>query len=190
MNMRRQSATAAGGLSDAFNDLLGGVHAAIDEAIAKMELELERRIKADPKTAEFYDRADSLQGFARRSLVQIIPELAAAPQTLTPRQMVAFAGFDPRPKKSGSSRAGESWSISKMGSRRLRRMLYVCARVAVRWHPPSRAYYEAMLARNKPRMVALVAVARKLLVALWVMWTRGVDFDPSAFTGRWSPDSA
>ncbi len=93
-------------------------------------------------------------------------------------------GLDPRPQRSGASRAGESWSISKMGNPRIRRVLYMCTLCGVRHDPAMKAYYDALIERGKPKKVALVATMRKLLVALWCVYSRGESYAPEKLTSR------
>lgn len=106
------------------------------------------------------------------------------PEWLTPRQVVAHAGLDPRPRKSGTSRNGESWPISKMGNSRIRRVLYMNTLCAVRYDPAMKAFYQALVARGKPKKVALVATMRKLIVALWCMYSNGEAYAPHRLTSR------
>jgi transposase len=48
----------------------------------------------------------------------------------------------------------------------VRTALYMGALVASRWNPPLKTFYARLVAAGKPRMVALIAVARKLLTIL------------------------
>ena len=50
---------------------------------------------------------------------------------------------------------------------------------AVRYNPPLRAFYERLVKRGKPKKVALVAAARKLLTLLVTLLIHGRDFDPT-----------
>jgi hypothetical protein len=67
--------------------------------------------------------------------------------------------------------------ISRAGSRHLRRALYMPALAAVRWDPHMKAFYEALLARHKRKLQALVAVARKLLHALYGIFRSRTPYD-------------
>ena len=51
----------------------------------------------------------------------------------------------------------------------MRSVLYMSAMVAARSNPRLKAFYERMIAANKPPKVALTAVARKLLTMLNAM---------------------
>ena len=48
----------------------------------------------------------------------------------------------------------------------MRTALFMGAMSAKRWNPPLKAFFDRLVAAGKPRMVALIAVARKLLTIL------------------------
>lgn len=93
------------------------------------------------------------------------------------RGLVAFIGFDPRPYDSGSS-VYKQPSISKMGDSELRRLLYMGALGAISGNNPLRTFYRRLLDRGKAKKVALVAVARKLLVWAWTLFSRQSQWNP------------
>ena len=69
----------------------------------------------------------------------------------------------------------------KEGNVHIRRALYMPALVAVRSEPHVGAFYEQLVEGGKPKMVAVVAVMRKLLHALYGMLKHDADFDGSKF---------
>jgi transposase len=127
-----------------------------------------------------YHHLVSVKGIAMASAVRILGELAVLPQDMTAREWVAHCGLDPRHEQSGTS-VSKPARISKVGNRHLRASLYMPALVAVRFEPRVTAYYQALLARGKKPLQALVAVMRKLLHAIHAMLARDTDFDPTRF---------
>ncbi len=113
----------------------------------------------------------------------MVTELWGLGPDLTPAQAVAYAGLDPAPRRSGTSVRGAE-HISTTGSARLRQALFRAARSAVQHDPACRAVYDRLLARGKPKLVALVAVARTLRV---VMVTLGRYKRTFARAGRPAP---
>jgi transposase len=67
--------------------------------------------------------------------------------------------------------------ISRAGSRHLRRALYMPALAAVRWDPHLKAFYETLLARHKRKLQALMAVARKLLHAIYGIFKSRMPYE-------------
>jgi len=80
--------------------------------------------------------------------------------------IAALAGLAPVCRESGSWRG---YARIGGGHWRVRRLLYVAAVVAVSHDARWRAVYEGLLAKGKPKKVALCAVARRLLVVLNAM---------------------
>jgi transposase len=92
------------------------------------------------------------------------------------RQVAAFAGLAPTPWSSGSVEREQG--ISKAGNRRLRRTMIELAWSWTR-HQPGAAltqWFRNKIAGQGKRIgrIAIVALARKLLVALWRYVTHGV----------------
>jgi transposase len=85
------------------------------------------------------------------------------------RELASLAGLTPTPYDSGESRREQG--ISKAGNRRVRWMMIELAWGWLRYQPESelsRWYQRRFAAGNvRLRKVGIVAVARKLLVALW-----------------------
>ncbi len=81
----------------------------------------------------------------------------------TPKELAAFAGLSPQEHSSGITipRPGR---ISRMGSERLCRALYVCSLSSRRRNPALSGFVQPMVAAGKPPKVILLGIARKLLV--------------------------
>jgi len=92
------------------------------------------------------------------------------------RQVAAYAGLTPTPWQSGDS--SREQGVSKPGNPRLRTTMIELAWLWLRHQPGSalsRWFRERVGdRRGRVRMVAIVAVARKLLIALWRYVTQGV----------------
>ena len=127
-----------------------------------------------------YELLTSVRGIAEKSAVMILPEIMILPKGMSVRQWVAHAGLDPRKYSSGSS-VEKRERISKMGNVKLRRALYMPALVAIKWEPNITAFYEHLIAQGKKPLVAIVAVMRKLLHAIYGMFKHSVRFEGEKF---------
>ena len=97
-------------------------------------------------------------GITRTLLVEL-PELG----TLSRKEVAALVGLAPYARDSGR----------KQGARRIhsgrhapRSALYLAPLNASRFHPDMKAFGERLRAAGKPPKVALIAVARKLLISI------------------------
>lgn len=98
------------------------------------------------------------------------------------RQLAAYAGLAPTPWQSGS--VNHEQGVSKAGNPRLRAILVEMAWLWLRHQSGSALarWYHDRVRRSGGRMkkVAIVALARKLLVALWKYVTAGVIIEGAA----------
>ena len=97
------------------------------------------------------------------------------------RRIPAYCGLDPKEHSSGETqRFGH---ISKQGNRLLRFLLVEAARTAIRDDEQLRRFYFQLESR-KNSAVAIVAVARKLVLRLDRMLREGIDYDQFRRRGR------
>ncbi len=146
------------------------------QAMKQLRQEALRCITADTQLQRQYQLLQSVSGIGETSAIQLLAELALLPEDRDVRQWVAYAGLDPREHRSGTS-VRKYTRISKVGNRHLRQSLYMPALVASRREPHLRGFYEHLLARGKRKRQALVAVARKLLHAIYGMFRSDQPYD-------------
>jgi transposase len=94
----------------------------------------------------------------------------------TAKQLVAYLGLDPVPYESGSSVRRRA-TISRQGNTLLRSKLFLGALGGVSGKNQLKLFYQSLLARNKPKKVALVACARKALTWAWAVFVHNTYFD-------------
>ena len=151
--------------------------ATLAEQVARLDAAIRRRAEAAGTNARDIARLQTITGVGLLTAAVVVAETRALGRAVTPAQGVAHAGLDPAPRDSGSSVHGAR-HISKTGSARLRQAVYMAAVSAVRYNPPLRAFYQRLVKRGKPKKVALVAAARKLLALMLTLLNHGRDFDP------------
>jgi transposase len=92
------------------------------------------------------------------------------------REVGSLAGLTPTPYRSGES--AHEQGISKAGNRRIRAMAIEIAWVWLRYQPDSQLsiWYRERFAKGNSRVrrIGIVALARRLLVALWQYLETGV----------------
>jgi transposase len=93
------------------------------------------------------------------TLVAMLPELGQA----TRQEIAALVGVAPMNCDSGQMRGKR---LITGGRSAVRRVLYMATLVATRHNRVIQSYYQQLLGRGKPKLVALVACMRKLLIIL------------------------
>lgn len=152
----------------------------LERRIALMQAEAVSLAEATPALNEQLNLLHSVTGIASKTGVRLLAELAALPDDMKAPQWVAHSGLDPRPHESGSS-TQKPRRISKAGNHYLRDALYYPALVGSRRDKHIKAFYEKLIAQGKKPMQALVAIMRKLLLAIWGMFKHGQPWDGAKF---------
>ncbi len=118
----------------------------------------------------------SIPGIGLITASTLIAETCGLAVFAHPKQLAAYVGIAPAPFESGAF-AGKA-RISKMGNPRLRRMLYLAAISAMNTESPLRDFYQRLLTKGKPKKVALIAVARKLLTLAFTLVKTQQPYNP------------
>jgi len=94
-----------------------------------------------------------------RTLVAELPELGQ----LGHKQITALVGLAPFTRQSGKWRGK---SCIGGGRTAVRAAIFMGAMVAKKHNPVLKTFFDRLVAAGKPKLVALIAVARKLLIIL------------------------
>lgn len=94
----------------------------------------------------------------------------------TAKQLCSYVGITPTIRQSGSSVRGRS-RISKVGNRKLRNLLFLCAFSACKHNKACKDLYERIVAKGKSKKLALIAVANKLLKQAFAIAKSGLPYD-------------
>jgi len=152
----------------------------LQRRIAHLEQASLDLIESIPELNEQLTLITTTTGIAKKTGPRILIELATLPQDMTGAQWVAHAGLDPRPYESGVS-TNKPRRITKAGNRYLRDALFFPALVASQKDVHVKAYYQHLIARGKKPMQAIVAIMRKLLLAVWGMLKNQEPWDGNKF---------
>jgi transposase len=126
---------------------------------------LAAQIEASPVWRAKDDLLQSVPGVGPIVSVTLLGELPEL-GTLTHKQIAALVGVAPLARDSGTLRGKRMvWG----GRASVRTAMYMAALVGRRWNPQLRRFYERLRAAGKPKKVALIACARKLLTILNAM---------------------
>jgi transposase len=142
----------------------------LEERSALLSREAVTLVRKHPTLQRAFELLTSIPGIAAHSAVQLLPELLVLPEGMTVRQWVAHAGLDPRAHQSGTS-VDKPARLSKVGNAHIRRALFMPALVAVRHEPHVKAFFDKLVGRAKTPLQAYVAVMRKLLHAIYGMFS-------------------
>jgi transposase len=141
---------------------IGRLLKALQKELTSLEADIDDAVRGSPAWRDKEDLLASVPGVGpiiARTLIAELPELGR----LGRREIAALAGVAPFTRQSGQWR-GKSF----IGGGRVvvRTALFMGAMVAKRYNPVLKRFFDRLVAAGKPKMVALIAVARKLLTIL------------------------
>ncbi len=134
----------------------------LHDELKSLDLEIDKTVRGTPVWREREDLLASVPGIGKtiaRTLLAELPELGA----LNPKQIAALAGLAPYTRQSGKWKGR---SFIGGGRTAVRTALFMGALVAARHNPVLKAFRDRLVASGKPKLVAIIATARKLLVIL------------------------
>ena len=134
--------------------------AALSAQCQAIEAELAKRIGDDPELRRVLHILKSIPGIGERVATLLITDLPELGQR-DRKAIASLAGLAPHVSQSG---AAPPRAAIAGGRPCVRAALYMAALVAARHHPKLRDDYNALRLQGKPGKVALIAIARKLLV--------------------------
>ena len=135
---------------------------ALEKELASLDGDIDDAVRGSPAWRDKEDLLASVPGVGpviARTLIAELPELGQ----LGGKEIAALAGLAPFTRQSGKWR-GKSFIGG--GRTVVRAVLFMGALVAKKHNPILKAFFDRLIAAGKPKMVALIAVARKLLTIL------------------------
>lgn len=141
---------------------LARIVTALEDELKALDGDLDKTVRGTPAWRDKEDLLASVPGIGKtiaRTLLAELPELGR----LDRRQIAALVGLAPFTRQSGRWR-GQSFISG--GRAAVRTALFMGALVAARHNPVLKAFRDKLVAQGKPKLVALIATARKLLTIL------------------------
>jgi len=149
----------------------------VDQQVKALEqLQHARAASADSAAIQMVQQLRNLKGVGWQSSWGLSTEFFSWRQFKNAKQVGACAGLTPTPYDSGDSTREQG--ISKAGNKRIRKLMVELAWLWLRYQPHSALsqWFEQRFGSGGKRMrrIGIVALARKLLIALWRYLEHGV----------------
>ena len=166
-NLRAAAQTSTASLTDpgtaASMELLVDDLQALDAHIHAGQKQLAVLMADDPDV----QRIDGIPGIALWSAIALVLEIGPCDRFADVRQLIAWAGLDPRVDESGDGVIAKG--ISHRGNAHLRALLFPLVLAAMQHHPRIADFVAAKVNQGKPKKVAMVAGAAKLLRIIFAL---------------------
>jgi transposase len=147
----------------------------LEKELAEIDSDIGTLVRGSPLWREKEDLLVTFPGIGTtlaRTLLAEMPELG----NLNRREIASLAGVAPFTRQSGR------WKGKSMiagGRAPVRSALYMAALSASNFNPSLKRFYQRLLSAGKPKMVALIAVARKILTILNAMLRERKQWQPA-----------
>jgi len=150
---------------------------ALKAELALLEREITDHVDSDPQLRQTIDRLDEIPGVGSLTAMKLVAETNGFTVCTTSRELVAYAGLNPRHYQSGTIVLRQR--ISRVGNPALRKALFYAAMSAKNRSQYFRPFVDRLKAAGKRPLVIVTAIMRKLLVLAHTLTAKGTRFDPA-----------
>lgn len=149
----------------------------LEKQTKEIENQIKTAIKQDKELAVKIDRAVKIKGLGFISVVTVVAETNGFELITNQKQLTSYAGLDVVYNDSGIKKG--KTSISKKGNKFLRKVVFMPALSACRHNQKMKELYLRLLSKGKNKKLALIAIARKLLLLIYALWKNNSDYNPN-----------
>jgi transposase len=157
----------------------------LEREAARLRAAADELVAASPSLRADRELLESIPGVGRQTATVILAELPAIDRLPSAQSAAAYCGLSPREFTSGTS-VRKKTRLSKAGNPRLRKALFLPTQTAVRFNPLLKGFFERLVAAGKPKMQAIGACMRKLVMVCYGVLKNRAPFDP-AWSSRVTP---
>jgi transposase len=148
-----------------------------EKQIKEIEKEIKELVKQDDDLNDRINKIDKIEGVGFMTIVSIIAETNGFALIENAKQLASYAGLDVVYNESGLKK--HKTTISKKGNKHLRKAVYMPALSAVKHNPKLKQLYTRLVIKKGIKKVALIAVARKLLILIYTIFKKNEDYIPN-----------
>lgn len=136
-------------------------------------------IKSNHDYYEAYKNISSIKGVGEKSAIILLYLFLKYPNA-SRQHITALSGLDPVQRTSGTSIQHKE-RISKQGLSLIREILFMPTMVAIQHNDEMKLTYDRLVERGKPKMLALMAVMRKIILLAHSLYKNHEQYDPNRY---------
>ena len=142
----------------------------------EIKTEIAALVKTDSEVSRVIGITSSVTGVGLLTSATVLAETNGFELIRKKGQLTSYAGLDVREKQSGTSVKGKP-RISKKGNKYLRKAMHLPALATIRHDERFKAIYTRLVSKHGIKMKAAVAVQRKLLELIYIIYKTNVPYD-------------
>lgn len=159
----------------------------LEKQLKKCEEEIRSLVASESWLSDKIKNLSTIKGVGFMTVVIVVAETLGFEQFDNIKQLTSYAGYDVVERQSGTSIKGKS-RISKKGNSHIRRCLHFPALIAKRYNEHLSNTFNRIQERTPHKMIGYVALQRKLLVLMFVLWKNNTEYiENYEFTKRVTP---
>jgi len=155
---------------------LNALIAFLDKQEKEIMQEITAVVKKDQRASDTIKLLTSIPGVGVLTAAIVLAETNGFELIRNKRQLTSYAGLDVREKQSGTSIKGKP-RISKRGNRYLRKAMHLPALSAIQCNERFKTVFARLVSRHGIKMKAAVAVQRKMLELMYILYKTNTRFD-------------
>ena len=148
----------------------------LERQVALIKTELHALVKSNPVLAQHLKQIKTAKGLGDITILTVLAETRCFDLVTNQKQLTSYTGFDIVFNDSGIKKG--KTSISKKGNKFIRKALFMPALSACRANPRLKNFYQRLVAKGKNKKLAIIAVARKLLLLIYTLWKTNSVYIP------------
>jgi transposase len=148
----------------------------LQRQIVLIQKELRALVKTEPHLALRLKNIKTAKGLGDMTILTVLSETRCFELVSNLKQLASYAGFDIVFNDSGLKKGRTS--ISKKGNTFIHKALFMPALSACRANPQMKQLYQRLVAKGKNKKLAIIAVARKLLLLIYTLWKSNSPYRP------------
>ena len=148
----------------------------LQRQIGHIQKELRALVKTEPDLAQRLKNIKTAKGLGDIAILTVLAETRCFELVTKLKQLASYAGFDFVFNDSGLNKGRTP--ISKKGNTFTRKVLFMPALSACRANPHLKQLYQRLVAKGKNKKLAIIAVARTLLLLIYTLWKSHSPYNP------------
>lgn len=148
----------------------------LNEQEKEIKKDIESIIVKDEKLKAEIENICSIPGVAKLTATIILAETNGFELIRNKKQLISYAGLDVKEKLSGTSVKGKP-KISKRGNRHVRKAMHLPSLSSVKYNQNHKDLYIRIVSRCGIKMKALIAVQRKMLELIYLIYKNKTAFN-------------
>lgn len=151
------------------------VMAFLSQEIKSVEKEMAAIIGRNQRLGQLYKLATSIKGVGPQTAMFIIVHTNGFTKFKNARKFASYCGIAPFPNSSGTSIRGRT-RVSHMANKKIKSLLDLCAKVAIRHSPEMKQYYQRRTEEGKNKRSTINIIRNKILSRIFAVVQRETPY--------------